>query len=1259
MNLFSKFLSRGLGRSVSGKNLLGRPRRGYTTRPKPPSVRPRLEPLEDRITPISPTILDPNLGIRTVVSLPQTGTLNANPTNMVFLGDNDFFVVEKTTGKVEHIINGVDVPTKFDMGAGPINNLPVNFNSERGLLGITLSPNFATDHGVYLYWTENNSGPAPDGNVANTPVLGNRVDRFVWNPLNSTLTFDKNIIRLHSFQNDGNGGNPAQMAGNHNGGVIQFGPDGKLYIVIGDNGRRGWMQNLIEGANGPGQTDENNGTVRGGPAPDDAHLTGVMLRLNPDGSIPSDNPFADIRNTLQAQAPTVASPQTGLSPLTGANERPSASLSLGTGSFTAFLNQAMDTLTVIVSFQGLSGGTLAGGADISIGGPNDTGPTVLTVGDFPAGLASGQFTTTLTAANFTPDAADGINTFADAAQAMLDGKAYFNLHTTQNPGGEIRGQIGRISTPMGTESDITTNLHKIYAYGIRNTFGYTWDPVTGKLWLEENGDQSFDKISIVSPGSNNGWIQSSGPLLNTDGSLDSAALAEFKSIELRLSPNGPQQTRWSSSRIADTPEQAMSRLVMLPGATYNAPVFSVRAELPPAGLGFMTSSALGPDYQNMLFEGEARDFLTAPGALGEEFDGALFVFHPNSDRTGLDFGGDPNVRTSDNVFQNSRDFDLNGDTSFLLGEGLGIATDILTGPNGNLYVVSETKNAVYEIFRKDAVAPYAQTNLVSDISNPVGGAPEKTDPNLKNPWGIAFRATSPFWISDQNGNKATVYSGDRTQPDGSISQITVSGTVVTVPGGPTGQVGNTTSDFKLVNGNPASFIFDTLGGTIAAWNTGTTAEVKATVTGASYTGLANGTSASGANLLYAANQNTGKIDVFDKNFSPVTLGPGNNFEDPNLPPGSPFRAFNIQNLGGTLYVAYDKVVGSGATLDREHDGIVDAFDTDGHFLARVVTGGVNAPWGLALAPDNFGAFSGDLLVGNFGFGDGKINAYQLDPTTGAGTFVGNLTDANNNPVAIEGLWAIAFGDGGSGGDTNALYFAAGIHRTGANSFGAADGLFGSLRVDPPADGGGAGPGAALPSRAVSVTLSGATNPTVYGQEVSLTANVTPANQSATVPTGTVVLKDGDTVLGSANLDDAGQAVFTTSALLPGDHSITASFMGNDDFDPSDSLALAQTVNQAGTTTTLTSSALEATQGTPIILTVNVAALAPSGATPTGTVTLKEGNTVLGTAQIDENGQAVFVLDSLAVGTHRLKARFHNNNLFTSSVSDVLEEMIVA
>jgi uncharacterized protein (TIGR03118 family) len=398
----------------------------------------------------------------------------------------------------------------------------------------------------------------------------------------------------------------------------------------------------------------------------------------------------------------------------------------------------------------------------------------------------------------------------------------------------------------------------------------------------------------------------------------------------------------------------------------------------------------------------------------------------------------------------------------------------VTGPDGNMYLVSETKNAAYEIYNPANVAAFHQTNLVADTLTPTDStgkalaAPEKADPNLTNPWGISFSSSSPFWVSNQHSNTSTLYAGDRTQPDGSISPITVNALVVSVPGGPTGQIRNNTTDFKLKNGTTnSSFIFDTLGGSILAWGGTSPAELEVTVTGASYTGLASGSNASG-NFLYAANHNTGKIDVFDKTFTKVSLT--GSFEDPNLPPGSAYHAFNIQNLGGTLYVAYDKVVTVGGVTDREHDGIVDAFDTSGNFLARVVTGGVNAPWGLALAPDNFGAFSGDLLVGNFGFGDGKINAYQLDPVTGAGTFVGNLTDVSNNPIAVEGLWAIAFGNGGSGGDTNALYLTAGIGRTGPNSFGASHGLFASIRVGPapgPSSvGGDGGDGGAAPSAAV-------------------------------------------------------------------------------------------------------------------------------------------------------------------------------------------------
>jgi uncharacterized protein (TIGR03118 family) len=214
-----------------------------------------------------PTMVDPNLQVTPVV----TGL--DQPTSMAFLGPNDFFVLEKASGKVQHVVNGV---------ASTVLTLPVNSAIERGLLGIALQPGFAVNHGVYLYWTQSKSGQV-SSDIADVPLLGNRVDRFVWDPFSQSLRFDRNIIMLRSFQADA--GQP--LRGNHDGGVIRFGPDGKLYLIIGDQGRRGMLQNLPFGPVAPGVPDDQ----FGGPAPDDAHLTGVVLRLNPDGSAPFDNPF--------------------------------------------------------------------------------------------------------------------------------------------------------------------------------------------------------------------------------------------------------------------------------------------------------------------------------------------------------------------------------------------------------------------------------------------------------------------------------------------------------------------------------------------------------------------------------------------------------------------------------------------------------------------------------------------------------------------------------------------------------------------------------------------------------------------------------------------------------------------------------------------------------------------------------------------------------------------------------------------------------
>jgi uncharacterized protein (TIGR03118 family) len=233
-------------------------------------------------------------------------------------------------------------------------------------------------------------------------------------------------------------------------------------------------------------------------------------------------------------------------------------------------------------------------------------------------------------------------------------------------------------------------------------------------------------------------------------------------------------------------------------------------------------------------------------------------------------------------------------------------------------------------------------------------------------------------------------------------------------------------------------LFATLDGTISGWNGGAAAPVVVNNPGASYTGLALGNNGTG-NFLYAANHAAGKIDVFDANFSSSFLG---GFTDPNLP--AAFRPHNIQNLGGTLYVTFESQTTGG--------GIVDAFDLNGALLRRISANGgggpLDDPWGLALAPAGFGPLGGALLVGNEG--DGHISAFN--PLTGQ--FLGQLLDAQGQPIANPGLLSLTFGNGGQGGDPSTLYFTAGID-------GEREGLFGSI---------GAGGGTAVPEPSTAVLL---------------------------------------------------------------------------------------------------------------------------------------------------------------------------------------------
>lgn len=453
-----------------------------------------------------PSMVDARLGVRTVA-----GGL-VTPTSIAFLGPRDILAIEKNTGRVQRVVNGAL--------QGPVLDLAVNFGSERGLLGIALHPAFPANPSVYLYWTESTTGA--DTNVlADTPLLGNRVDRFIWN--GSSLVFAGNLIRIRAIQADA--GQPQR--GNHDGGPIAFGSDGKLYVFAGDVGRRGQLQNLPCGptATCPGATVPDD--QFGGPEPDDAHRTGVVLRLNDDGTTPVDNPF------------------------------------------------------------------------------------------FAAGAAMG-------------------------------------------------GEVG-------------ANVQRLFSYGHRNSFGMAVDPLSGGLWLQENGDDSFSELNHVTPGMNGGWVQIMGPV---------SRIAQFKEIETTFGGRNLQQLRWPPENIADSPGAALERLFMLPGAHYSDPEFSWKWEVAPAGIGFVNGRGLGPQFAGDLFVGAATSNLEG---------GYLFHFNLTGNRRAI---GVDDPRLEDRVADNLAKHDITESESLLIGRNFGVATDIETGPNGNLFVVSLTNGEIYEIFRR-------------------------------------------------------------------------------------------------------------------------------------------------------------------------------------------------------------------------------------------------------------------------------------------------------------------------------------------------------------------------------------------------------------------------------------------------------------------------------------------------------------------------------------------------------------------------------
>jgi uncharacterized protein (TIGR03118 family) len=333
------------------------------------------------------------------------------------------------------------------------------------------------------------------------------------------------------------------------------------------------------------------------------------------------------------------------------------------------------------------------------------------------------------------------------------------------------------------------------------------------------------------------------------------------------------------------------------------------------------------------------------------------------------------------------------------------------------------------------------------LASDVPGLARVTDPNLVNPWGIAFSPTGPFWFADNGSGVSDLLDG-RGQP------VPL---VVTVPGGtPTGTVFNGGPGFAVAENSvaaPSRFLFATEGGTISGWTavvdpTHALPAVENSSTGAVYKGLALATDPAGRSFLYAADFGRGTIDVFNQDFKQVAH-PGS-FRDPALPDG--FAPFNIQNLNNLLFVTYaqqdgarhDDVAGAG-------HGFIDVYDTGGDLVTRFASrGALDSPWGLALAPAAFGPFGGALLVGNNG--DGHINAY--DPRSGA--FLGSLADDSGAPVTVPDLWALTFGNGHEGGAADTLFFTAGVDSE-------AHGLFGALQAPGRRGADTAGPGAFDPN----------------------------------------------------------------------------------------------------------------------------------------------------------------------------------------------------
>jgi uncharacterized protein (TIGR03118 family) len=470
----------------------------------------------------------------------------------------------------------------------------------------------------------------------------------------------------------------------------------------------------------------------------------------------------------------------------------------------------------------------------------------------------------------------------------------------------------------------------------------------------------------------------------------------------------------------------------------------------------------------------------------------------------------------------SRVFDINGSTTdveiddLTIAQGLAASTTAV-GPLGPVTLGGGILNSGAHVTLSGvtmtdnhAVASqtgYVQTNLISDIP----GLAQFTDPNLKDPWGTTFSDTGLFSVADTTANVSTLYSVTAAGVIPAGPTVALRTIATTSRQGPTGEVHNDTPSFVLSDGAPATFIYADLNGTIQAWNSGlgTTAEIKVT-RAATYTGMDFASTTSGE-FLYAANTKlAGSVDVFDRSFTLTSLGP-NAFVDPLLPAG--LVPFNVEEINGDLYVAYAPAGAAAARSSApEGAGAVAVFGTSGNFIKQLVSGGkLSSPWGITLAPSSFGQFGGALLVGNFSYLHTEINAF--DPVSGA--FLGTLTDGSGNPLLAgdNGLWDLTFGNGGSGGLPDTLYFATGLNAE-------ANGLFGA--IDPALSLAAGGAVANVGGGTLEVTQSTFTgNEAVATREVAGGAIANDAGSSLTVAHSTFI--DNQAIGADAGDGDGGRS----------------------------------------------------------------------------------------------------------------------------------------